>query len=358
MIENSDFINWPPYGLAKEEKSKLITNKLKDLTSHHFVNCKEYQNLILRRNIDIEKINSIHEMPMIPVRLFKHYELRSISPSNVYKTMYSSGTSGQARSKIILDKNTSQYQTKALVKILQNFIGNKRLPMLIIDNPGVLKDRNNYSARGAGILGLSNFGHSHTYALNDDMTLNIESIKEFCKTFSDKPKLLFGFTFMIWKYFILSLEKECIHLNLENSILIHSGGWKKLQSDSVSNDIFKKKIINRTSIKDIHDFYGMVEQVGSIFVECKSGYLHAPSFADIIIRDPITYDLLPYKKEGIVQVLSCLPHSYPGHSILTEDMGTIYGEDDCTCGMKGKYFKISGRIPNSENRGCSNTHSL
>jgi hypothetical protein len=32
----------------------------------------------------------------------------------------------------------------------------------------------------------------------------------------------------------------------------------------------------------------MVEQVGSIFFECEAGYLHAPGFADLIVRDPIT----------------------------------------------------------------------
>ena len=29
------------------------------------------------------------------------------------------------------------------------------------------------------------------------------------------------------------------------------------------------------------------------------------------------------------QLISLIPHSYPGHSILTEDTGPIVGEDDC-----------------------------
>ena len=35
---------------------------------------------------------------------------------------------------------------------------------------------------------------------------------------------------------------------------------------------------------------------------------------------------------------SLLPTSYPGYNILTEDIGVIAGEDDCKCGLKGKYF--------------------
>jgi hypothetical protein len=56
-------------------------------------------------------------------------------------------------------------------------------------------------------------------------------------------------------------------------------------------------------------------------------------------------------------LLSLIPKSYPGHSILTEDLGTIYGVDNCQCGRKGKYFKVHGRIKSAEIRGCSDTYT-
>jgi hypothetical protein len=61
-------------------------------------------------------------------------------------------------------------------------------------------------------------------------------------------------------------------------------------------------------------------------------------------------------EKGVIQVVSVLPESYPGHAILTEDEGVLLGEDDCACGRKGKYFKILGRIKNAEVRGCSDTY--
>ena len=61
-------------------------------------------------------------------------------------------------------------------------------------------------------------------------------------------------------------------------------------------------------------------------------------------------------EEGVLQVLSPLPRSYPGHSLLTEDLGVLLGEDDCPCGRKGKYFKVTGRVPRAEVRGCSDTY--
>ena len=61
-------------------------------------------------------------------------------------------------------------------------------------------------------------------------------------------------------------------------------------------------------------------------------------------------------EKGIVQVISVLPKSYPGQSLLTEDEGILLGEDNCKCGRKGKYFKILGRIKSAELRGCSDTY--
>ena len=55
----------------------------------------------------------------------------------------------------------------------------------------------------------------------------------------------------------------------------------------------------------------------------------------------------------MLQILSVLPTSYPGHNIVTEDLGIILGEDDCKCGKKGKYFKVFDRLEKSEVRGCS-----
>lgn len=60
---------------------------------------------------------------------------------------------------------------------------------------------------------------------------------------------------------------------------------------------------------------------------------------------------------GIIQVVSAIPESYPGHSLLTEDEGAVLGVDDCPCGRKGKYFKINGRLRNAEIRGCSDTYA-
>ena len=64
-------------------------------------------------------------------------------------------------------------------------------------------------------------------------------------------------------------------------------------------------------------------------------------------------DILDFNKKGIIQLISLLPTSYPGHNILTEDIGIVHGEDNCSCGLKGKYFSVIGRVKKTELRGCS-----
>ena len=104
---------------------------------------------------------------------------------------------------------------------------------------------------------------------------------------------------------------------------------------------------------NIYNYYGLVEQTGSIFIESKKcGYFHTSNFSDILIRDD-NFQLVKNGSKGLIQLLSLLPTSYPGHNILTEDIGQIVGEDNCKCGLKGKYFMVHGRAKNTELRGCS-----
>jgi phenylacetate-coenzyme A ligase PaaK-like adenylate-forming protein len=297
-------------------------------------------------------------LPFLPVRLFKEFQLKSVKHDDIVKTLTSSGTSGQQVSRIFLDKTTSSNQTKVLTKILTSFIGNKRLPMIILDSSSVIKDRMQFSARGAGIIGFSLFGSDKIYAFDDEMRLDVPRLQNFLETHIGEQIFMFGFTFMIWQHFYKELVKSGENPDLSNAMLIHGGGWKKLVSESVSNEEFKQNLSNVCGIKpqNIHDYYGMAEQTGSIYVECEYGHLHAPVFSDVLIRRVQDFSLADINEKGIIEVVSTLPESYPGHVLLTEDEGEILGEDDCPCGRLGKYFKIYGRIKGAEIRGCSDTY--
>ncbi|MCW8090339.1 LuxE/PaaK family acyltransferase [Alteromonas sp. ASW11-130] len=339
------------FSLNQSQKSTILLNCFRYLHVHHAARCEEYQRISALMSSDLK---GYEDLPYLAVRLFKLHELKSIPNIDVFKTLTSSGTTGQIPARIFLDKETSARQSKVLVNIMQQFIGKQRLPMLIIDSPSSLKNAK-FSARNAGIQGMAFFGREHAYALHEDMSLNLEVVNQFVEKHKDKPVLLFGFTFMVWLNFIQALKKQKVQLSFNEGKLVHSGGWKKLIQQQVSNDIFKETVYQVTQIEKVHNFYGMAEQVGSVFVECEKGYLHAPPFADLIIRDPYTLKPMLNGETGLIQVLSVIPTSYPGYSLLTEDVGTVLGEDDCKCGRLGRYFRVEGRLPKTEVRGCSDT---
>ena len=357
MIDYSEILNKEPYSLCKTEKEAFLTDVLGKLTQHHYENCEAYKRICDAKSFDVYNIRSYYDIPFLPVRLFKEYDLRSIEEENIQKTMTSSGTTGQQVSKIYLDRETSANQTKTLTKIVSDFIGKKRLPMLIIDTSAILKNRAMFSARGAGILGFSMFARDKLYALDENMQLDIDGIKAFLQKYEGEDIFLFGFTFMIWQHFVKELKRTGYSPDLSRGVLIHGGGWKKLVSESVSSSQFKQELHDVCGLKRVHDYYGMVEQTGTIYMECECGHLHAPVFSDVIIRRSSDFSAANIGEEGLIEVVSVLPKSYPGHALLTEDSGVLLGEDDCPCGRKGKYFKINGRIKNAEIRGCSDTYA-
>ena len=216
-------LNIPPYSLSKDEKRAFLTKHLTTLTCQHYENCAEYKKILDATSFDVNNISDYSQIPFLPVRLFKEYELKSVPTESVVKTLTSSGTTGQRVSKIFLDKSTSATQSKVLTKIISSFLGKQRVPMLILDTSAVIKNRAMFSARGAGILGFSMFGTDRLYALDDEMILNVNAIKAFLEKHQGETIFLFGFTFMIWLHFYKELKKLGIKLDL--SMVVAGRSW-------------------------------------------------------------------------------------------------------------------------------------
>lgn len=350
-------LDLPPFGLRQADKRARLLPMLRELTELHSDRCLSYRNVLNRVFGGAEQlhIERLEDVPFLPVSLFKTHTLSSVPESEVLKVLTSSGTTGQQPSRIFLDAETASVQSAVLVKVAQHFLGKDRLPMVIVDHPGVVRDRRSHSARGAGILGMAQFGHRPFYALREDMSLDEEGLHAYLTQASGRRVLVFGFTYMVWQYLIQTLERAGRRLDIPGGVLVHSGGWKKLQEAAVDPRTFRERVQSATGVEQVINFYGMVEQVGGVYFENPIHYLHAPIYSEVIIRDPITLEPLPDGQPGLVQVLSCVPTSYPGHSLLTEDLGVIRSVDPEGTGMGGRCFEILGRVPKAELRGCSDT---
>ena len=334
----------------------MLLEELVKLTEHHRSSCRIYRNYTDSMFSGIGEVASLSDLPYLPVRAFKQFELKSVADEDVYKVMRSSGTSGSF-SKIFLDRGTAREQTLALTATFADHFGSGRFPMLVIDSKATVADRQSFSARTAGINGFSMFSRGRCFALDDNMELDLDTIRAFLANNQDKRIFMFGFTSLVWANFLQPLAAEDVRLDLSNAFLLHGGGWKKLLAQRVSNEAFKDRILDQTSCASVHNYYGMVEQTGTIFIECEHGNMHASPQSGVIARCPETHRPIAHGETGLIHVFSSIQNSYPGHSILTEDIGRTRDGSSCPCGRPGSIVEIDGRLPSAEVRGCSDAYS-
>jgi hypothetical protein len=347
-----------PYGEPAARKGPLLLRSLNALTEWHTQGCLPYRHAV-GQLFPAGEAATLEDVPYVPVRLFKTLELISVPRATIMKTLTSSGTSGHAPARIHLDRDTAVRQGRVLTAIMTSFLGGKRLPMAVIDSAELLKDRSRTNARAAAILGFSVLGRHHFHALDAGLALDVAGLDAFIARHGGEPVLVFGFTAVVWQHLLEAARRLGRSVRFPpGSVLLHGGGWKRLADQQVDNAAFKAAVRERLGIERVFNYYGMVEQVGSIFMECEQGHLHSPVFADVVVRDPLTLQPLAPGRPGVLQVLSALPLSYPGHSLLTEDLGVLHGEDDCPCGRLGRYYSVLGRMPQAELRGCSDTRVL
>ena len=353
----NELIETPQYSLTDKEKNNILLPILLEQIKSQFNN-KTLKNFY-KKISPFSVLDNISDIPPLPISFFKQYNLSLIPEQEIIRILTSSGTTSQVRSKITLNKETAFRQSRALTNIIKNHIGKQRKPMLIIDTEEVNNPKNeSISARGAAIRGLTQFGKDVVYVLDgeSELKINYEKLENFIKKYSGEEVIIFGFTYILWTEFYNRLKEKNKKLNL-NAILIHSGGWKKLEKQKISKELFNQEISRLFGTKpgNIYDMYGLVEQVGVVFIDCEQGNKHIPNFAEVIIRNPLTMkEVIPGEK-GLIEILSVLPNSYPGQAIITEDIGQLIGIDDCKCGRKGKYFRFVSRVDKSEPRGCGDT---
>ena len=87
------------------------------------------------------------------------------------------------------------------------------------------------------------------------------------------------------------------------------------------------------------------------YPDCPCGCKHASNYVKVLVRDTVTRDILPAGKEGMLEFITPVPHSYPGNAVLTDDIGVLV-DGPCPYGRSGQRFKVVGRLKKAEVRGC------
>jgi phenylacetate-coenzyme A ligase PaaK-like adenylate-forming protein len=351
----------PPYGLDPKQRQCALLALLKQELAYGCDRNPRFRNYVENWPVDFHKADTIADLPYLPVRTLKaDPPLALVDANEVKRTLTSSATTGQVPSRVVLDSETAKRMTKGVTTIIRDFIGPARRPYMVIDTPDQATRQAELGARGAAIQGLGSFATEVVSCLRRDSdgntNLDLEVLRDCAAKWREVEVLAYGFTYVIWTELVQPLQRQGITLDMPNVRVLHSGGWKRLEHQAVTRDVFTSGVASvfGCSADRVIDFYGMVENVGVVYPDCKFGNKHAPAFAEVIVRDPLTLAPVAAGGQGLVQVCSVLPTSFPGFLMLTEDMAEIIHHDECPCGRRGPSFRFAGRVPKAEVRGCGN----
>lgn len=351
MASLKSFFENQPFDYNIKDKDSMLIDALKSNLLHQYENCLPFKRLLEKRNFNPNKKFDLEDIPYIPVTIFKDYELKSVKDDLVVRKLTSSATTSQSPSQIFIDKDTRTNQMRSLVWILSYFLGTQKMPYLIMDiNPNLSKGNFEISARGAAIRGFLIGASKSNFCMNENLEIDYKKFRSLIKGFNDTNEkfVLFGYTYIMYLNVALEMKRRGEKLNLENCTIMHIGGWKKLYDQKVSKQKFNKTLVDVFGVKNenILDIYGFTEQLGTIYVSRGNGMKEVPKISKIIVRDPYTLEVLKDNQEGLLQFLNPIPYSYPGLSVLTDDLGIKKTIDD------KEFFEITGRAKNSEIRGC------
>ncbi len=356
-----ELLDGPAYGTPVAERGPLLLDLLRDQVSSAAARSPAYANVVRHWPVPLDEADAVADLPYLPVSVFKRNPPLALVPeTDVLRELHSSSTTGQAPSRIAVDRVTALRMTRGAVQILRDFVGPERRPYLVMDVPASNAATTEVGARGAAIRALMPFASSVTYGLRADPSgesvPDVDVLRAFVDEHGDGPVLVYGFTSVLWTALVRPLAESGLDLGLPNVHLLHSGGWKKLAAEAVSKEEFTSATASVFGCAPdrVIDYYGMVENLGIVYPDCQFGNKHAPVTGEVIVRDPLTLAPVGEGETGLLQVCSVLPESFPGHLLLTEDLATVKMHDGCPCGRPGLAFRFAGRAPRTETRGCGN----
>ena len=324
------------FGATKENFESLAF----EIFSFQYDNNIVYKNYAKALDIDPVSINSVKQIPFLPVRVFKTHPVQT-TPFDPQATFESSGTTGSINSRHLI-KDISLYE-KSFAKTFEFFYGPVNNYCILGLLPSYLERKNSslvYMVEK--LIQLSGHPKSGFY-MNQDENL-IEALNELEK--NKRKVLLIGVTFAL-----LDLAEK-FSLDLKHMIIIETGGMKGRRKEIIRkevHDILKQSF----NLSLIHSEYGMTELLSQAYSKGE-GIFHCPPWMKILIRDdedPLTVLSSEFRMEstelrtqtGALNIID-LANIYSCSFIATDDVGKLYSDGS---------FEVLGRIDNSDIRGCS-----
>ncbi|HHF56032.1 MAG TPA: hypothetical protein ENL42_03850 [Thermoplasmatales archaeon] len=345
-----------PYHMKIEEKNDLKFRAIKESFLHHYENCARYREYSESKKItpeEIKNFDDLSKIPLLPINIFKKYDLLSVKKEDIHIVAKSSGTTGNI-SKVFKDKLTVERLFKGVFKMM-DWMVKKRGGFVGALNPPP-EENDAWMVQTVSLIFPQYFDKMEYFIKQGKIDIEY-MIKRLLNPATPKPRHLFGPPFAYLKV-IEGLKKTGINIELDNdSFAVTGGGWKMFADKSIPKGIFREMLSKEFSIptENIRDSYSCTE-INSWIVDCKHFKKHIPPWLHVSIRNPENPDEeMEEGEEGLIAFLDPLAHSYPAF-ILTDDIGKIVvGENEvCECGSIGPCLHEDiRRAKGAEARGCA-----
>jgi phenylacetate-coenzyme A ligase PaaK-like adenylate-forming protein len=289
-----------------------------------------YRDFLSALHVDPLKINSLNQIPFLPVELFKTHDV--IGEDRKATTVFtSSGTSGTLQSKHPV-ADITLYE-ESFRRAFQLFYGDIREYCILALLPSYLEREGSsliYMVQdlitGSGHPSSGFYLHNH-----DELHACLLAMEA-----KGQKTLLLGVS-----YALLDFAEE-FRMNLQHSIVMETGGMKGKRKELVREELHEY-LCDRLGVISIHSEYGMTELLSQAYSKGE-GRFHCPPWMRVLTRD--TNDPLSITavgKSGGINVID-LANLHSCSFIATQDLGKVYPDHS---------FGILGRFDNSDVRGCN-----
>lgn len=283
-------------------------------------------------HIDFKKVQSISQIPFLPIDFFKTHSVITQNAS-IEKIFESSGTTGQITSKHLV-ADVSLYE-QSFINGFDLFYGKATDWIILALLPSYL-ERNTSSLvyMVDDLIKKTNSEHSGFYLNNlQELAEKIVYLKE---NRNNKKILLIGVTFALLDF------AEQFPMNLSEVVIMETGGMKGRRKEMMREEVHA--ILKQNfNVFHIHSEYGMTELLSQGY-SAGEGIFKTPPWLKILKRD--IYNPLQVSANigrGALNVID-LANIYSCAFIATQDLVNI--TSDTT-------FEIIGRTDNSDIRGCN-----
>jgi hypothetical protein len=287
---------------------------------------RDYANYL---DITPDKVQSLTEIPFLPVRFFKSQEVKTTTfePAFIFE---SSGTTATINSRHYI-KEPALYE-KSFLTAFRQFYGEVKGCCIIGLLPSYLERENSSLVYMVKKL-IEESGHIQSgFFLHDHHKLN-NVIAE--SEANEQKVLVIGVTYALLDF------AEKFPQPLSSTIIMETGGMKGRREELIREEVHEK-LKNAFGLKAIHSEYGMTELLSQAYSK-GDGIFECPPWMKVLARDEEDPLFVKEEGRGAVNIID-LANIYSCSFIATDDAGNVNAD--------GR-FEILGRMDGSDLRGCS-----